>query len=65
MRRMSLTIMGRDSSKTEEIRIYCSPELKRRWVQWAVFFKDHPAALDALLLIQEENPELVDLYAVA
>lgn len=57
--------MSRSPEKTERIVIHCSPELKRRWVQWAVYFDDYPTALSSLLLITEENPELVDLYAEA
>lgn len=50
--------MARDPSKTEEIRIYCTPETKADW-QWycAIVGGDNQQALQTLLEGVKESPE--------
>lgn len=51
--------MARDPEKTEEIRIYCRPEIKEKWAAGAVHYEDNEEFLRELLRIFEENPNLV------
>lgn len=54
--------MARDPTKTDEIRIYCTPETKSRWNAWSTFFDDNQEALLTLLDVKDENQELFDFY---
>jgi len=53
---------SRDPEKTETIVIHCTEDTKADWEYHSSYFSDNAEAVEALLRMRDENPELIESY---